>query len=100
MNTNWVFVVSVLTPLGVRSSRSTNPVMAFAKANHFPSAIMCWDIEGAESMVFSASFNNREELNQFFDFIRGGYCTSSEYAKSVSIASTCQVNKCYGSVAE
>ena len=100
MNTNWVFVVSILTPLGVRSSRSTNPVMAFAKANHFPSAIMCWDLEGDEGQVFSASFNNREELNQFFDFIRGGYSTTVEYAKNVSIASTHATNDYYGSVAE
>lgn len=97
---NWVFVVSVLTPLGVRSARSTNPVMAFAKANHFPSAIMCWDLEGDEGQVFSASFNNREELNKFFDFIRRGYPTDTEYAKSVSVASTYATNKYYGSVAE
>lgn len=79
---SWVFCVSVFTPLGVRSTRTANPVMAFAKANHFPSAIACWEHEGNDATVHAASFNNREELNKFFDFIRRGYPASMNYSRA------------------
>lgn len=73
---NYVFVISCLTPVGVKSSRTASLPAAFARAAHFPSAIMCWDIEGDEGQVYTASFNNREELNAFFDLVRKGFPVS------------------------
>lgn len=103
---SWVFCVSVFTPLGVRSTRTANPVMAFAKANHFPSAIACWEIEGdekranslQEATVHSASFNNREELNKFFDFIRRGYPDNVSSNMNYSRADTTAVKEHYDEV--
>ena len=65
---NWIFIVSNLTDIGVRSSRTANIVRAFARANAIPSAIMAWNIATGECLC--AKFDSREELNKFFDKIR------------------------------
>ena len=65
---NWIFIVSNLTDIGVRSSRTANIVRAFARANNIPSAITAWNIATGECMC--ESFDNRERLNEFFDKIR------------------------------
>lgn len=82
---NYVFIISYLTPVGIKSTRTANPVLAFARAHHFPSAIMCWDVEGDEAQSYTASFNNAEELNKFFDFVRRGFPVSevAKYGKTV-----------------
>lgn len=67
---NWIFIVSNLSDIGVRSSRTGNIVRAFARANNIPSAIIAWNIATGECLC--ESFNNRENLNEFFDKIRKG----------------------------
>lgn len=64
----WVFIVSNLTEVGVRSSRTTSLVKAFARANNLPSAISAWNTESRKCIC--ESFSNRHELNAFFDKIR------------------------------
>lgn len=65
---NWIFIVSNLRDIGVRSSRTANIVRAFARANAIPSAITAWNVTTGECLC--ASFNDRESLNEFFDKIR------------------------------
>lgn len=82
---DYVFIISYLTPVGIKSTRTANPVLAFARAHHFPSAIVCWDVNGDEAQSYTASINNIEELNKFFDFVRRGFPLSevAKYVKTV-----------------
>ena len=50
---DYVFIISYLTPVGIKSTRTANPVLAFARAHHFPSAIVCWDVNGDEAQSYT-----------------------------------------------
>lgn len=69
MPDNYIFIVSVLTDVGVRSSRTASMVRAFQRAgSHFPSAITAWN--QTTSTCSQGCFATREELNSFFDTLR------------------------------